>query len=60
MPEKTLETVIWCPRCALEKYEVWRVPADNPGVYQHITVPASIPPAALKVCECGTNLVRKT
>ena len=51
-----IEARIWCPRCAVVKYEVHRIPTGAEGVYVHKPVP---PENEAKVCECGTNLERK-
>jgi len=50
-----LEAIIWCPKCAAEKYEIRRIPVGN-GVYTHASVP---PGRNEKLCECGTPLERK-
>ncbi len=54
---KELEAVIWCPRCQVEKYRVWRVPGGNEGVYKHEIDPAD---ALSKTCDCGANLERSS
>jgi hypothetical protein len=56
--KRELETVVWCPRCRTDKYEVWRS-LISPNHYEHVTVPPSIPKEAMKVCECGAMLARK-
>lgn len=56
MSDKELESVIWCPKCAVEKFSVFRVPTGSSGVFHHITEP---PDSAAKVCECGAQLERK-
>ena len=53
------EATIWCPRCGVDKFELWRVPVDNDGHHAHVTVPPSIPEDARKFCACGAQLERK-
>jgi hypothetical protein len=56
MPERTLETVVWCSACRKEIGRVYRVPAENHDVYQHVSEPEVIP----KACpDCGEQTGRK-
>lgn len=59
MPDRELESVIWCARCGTDKFEVWRVPIDDNGHYGHATVPESIPSPDRTHCRCGAVLERK-
>jgi hypothetical protein len=59
MPEKERECVVWCAKCGVDKFEVWRVPLGSGGHAEHVTVPDNIPAEARKFCECGTMLERK-
>lgn len=52
---KELEAVLWCRKCGEEKGRLFRIPAENEHVFQHVTEP----PNLKKTCECGTNLERK-
>jgi len=58
MPNE-IECVVWCPRCMVDKFEVWRVPLDQNGHHSHRTVPPDIPTEARKWCACGAALQRK-
>lgn len=58
MAHRELEAVIWCPKCRVDKFELWRQLISH-GHYEHVTVPPSLPPEAHKRCECGTNLERR-
>lgn len=51
------EAVIWCPQCREEKYEIVRIPTGNEGVFHHKSNP---PGRNEKVCQCGTNLERRS
>lgn len=51
------ESVVWCPKCKVDKYEVLRVPTGNSGVFEHRTNPPE--KSGVHKCECGTNLERK-
>ena len=53
------EAVIWCPKCRVEKFEVWREPTGADGVHTHVVVPADVPLDARKFCACGAVLERK-
>lgn len=52
-----IETVVWCPNCKVDKYDVLRVPTGNAGVYEHRTNPPE--KSGVHKCECGANLERK-
>jgi hypothetical protein len=52
-----LEAIIWCPKCAVAKYEVLREPTGNEGVFRNVTVPPE--KTGVQKCECGANLERK-
>jgi hypothetical protein len=54
-PSRELETVVWCPKCAVEKFRVYRERCGQEGVYRHVQEP-KIPDT--KRCECGTVLER--
>ena len=50
-----LETIIWCPKCQVDKYQVRRQRVRE-DVYTHVILP---PDADKKLCkECGQNLER--
>lgn len=51
------EAVIWCPKCAVPKFEILRMPTGREGVFEHVAEPKER--AGQKVCECGTQLERK-
>lgn len=51
---KTVETIIWCPVCKVDKATIYRVPTGSEGVYQNE------PDRAFgKYCSCGAVLERK-
>lgn len=52
-----LECIIWCPLCQVPKATVYRVPAENEGVYMNRTDP---PDFADRMCMCGAVLERKS
>ncbi len=59
---KELEARIWCPKCKVVKYDVYRLHDDDlhgEGVYEHVTDPKDLSNFAAKYCECGATLERK-
>lgn len=54
---RTIETVVWCSACRVEKYTVYRVQGSNEGVFQNEVEPRG---AFAKTCNvCGKPLERK-
>ena len=52
---REIEAVVYCKTCQVDKFTVYRVQADNEGVYTN-----ECEPAAQKLCDvCGTVLERK-
>jgi hypothetical protein len=56
-----LETTVWCQKCEVVKFEVWRVPTDQSDIFTHqiLTPEGELFKGSIKVCNCGTNLERK-
>lgn len=56
MADRELETIVWCSCCRREIGRVYRMRAENEGVFVHVSVPENIP----KTCpDCGEQTSRK-
>lgn len=49
------EASVWCPKCLVDKFDVYRVYVGD-GVWTHSVRP---PEAEAKYCSCGEILERK-
>lgn len=56
---KEKEVTVWCPRCKVDKYDVYRIPTRSDGVYEHVTEPPNLSNYEAKYCLCGAALERK-
>ncbi len=60
MAGREIECVVWCAKCRVEKYTVYRAPTGQNGVFENEIQMIGQEIKDRKVCaDCGTNLSRK-
>lgn len=62
MSDPSIECVIRCPHCGVDKFVVQRVPTGHAGIYDHRLEPCAgvgAKESHVTCGDCGTNLERK-